>query len=293
MEIVIDQNSGFCFGVINAVKTAEKLLLEQKPLYCLGDIVHNDEEVERLTNLGLVIINYEEFKALKNTRVLIRAHGEPPETYKIAELNQIELIDATCPVVLNLQNKIKKNNIKYTESQTLIFGKPGHAEVVGLQGQTENKGIVIASFKDIDKVDFTKPSFLYAQTTQDLEVYKELVDKIKESYRKLGNQRLFHSFDTICRRVSNRSIQIKNFANKYDIIIFVSGEKSSNGLYLYNICLNENPNTFFVSNLNQIDDIPLSNVSSIGICGATSTPMWLMEEVKNKLHKKIESDEII
>ena len=293
MEIVIDQNSGFCFGVINAVKTAEKLLLEQKPLYCLGDIVHNDEEVERLTNLGLVIINYEEFKALKNTRVLIRAHGEPPETYKIAELNQIELIDATCPVVLNLQNKIKINNAKFEESQTLIFGKPGHAEVVGLQGQTENKGIVIASFKDIDKVDFTKPSFLYAQTTQDLEVYKELVDKIKESYRKLGNQRLFHSFDTICRRVSNRSIQIKNFANKYDIIIFVSGEKSSNGLYLYNICLNENPNTFFVSNLNQIDDIPLSNVSSIGICGATSTPMWLMEEVKNKLHKKIESDEII
>jgi 4-hydroxy-3-methylbut-2-enyl diphosphate reductase len=291
MEIVIDQNSGFCFGVINAVKTAEKLLLEQKPLYCLGDIVHNDEEVERLTNLGLVIIYYDQFKALKNTRVLIRAHGEPPETYKIAQSNQIELIDATCPVVLNLQNKIKKNNLKFADSQTLIFGKPGHAEVVGLQGQTENKGIVIASFKDIDKVDFTKPSYLYAQTTQDLEVYNDLVERIKQSYQKLGNLNLFHSFDTICRRVSNRSIQIKKFAKKYDIIIFVSGEKSSNGLYLYNICLNENPNTYFVSNLKQINDIPYTSASTIGICGATSTPMWLMEEVKNKLNQKKPSDE--
>lgn len=291
MEIVIDQNSGFCFGVINAVKTAEKLLLEQKPLYCLGDIVHNDEEVERLTNLGLVIINYDQFKALKNTRVLIRAHGEPPETYKIAESNQIELIDATCPVVLNLQNQIKKNYLKNDQSQTLIFGKPGHAEVVGLQGQTEKNGIVIASFKDIDKIDFTKPSYLYAQTTQDQEVYKELVNRIKESYQKIGNLHLFHSFDTICRRVSNRSIQIKTFAKKYEIIIFVSGEKSSNGLYLYNICLNENPNTYFVSNLKQINDIPYTSASTIGICGATSTPMWLMEEVKNKLNQKNQFNE--
>lgn len=291
MEIVIDQNSGFCFGVINAVKTAEKLLLEQKPLYCLGDIVHNDEEVERLTNLGLVIINYEQFKALRNTRVLIRAHGEPPETYKIAETNQIELIDATCPVVLNLQNKIKKNYLKNTQSQTLIFGKPGHAEVVGLQGQTETNGIVISSIKDIEKIDFTQPSYLYAQTTQDLEVYSELVNQIKESYKQIGNTHLFHSFDTICRRVSNRSVQIKTFAGKFDIIIFVSGEKSSNGLYLYNICLNENPNTYFVSNLKQINDIPYSQTSTIGICGATSTPMWLMEDVKNKLKQKYHLDE--
>lgn len=291
MNIVIDQNSGFCFGVINAVKTAEKLLLEQKPLYCLGDIVHNDEEVERLTNLGLVIINYDQFKALKNTRVLIRAHGEPPETYKIAETNQIELIDATCPVVLNLQNKIKKNYLTNSQSQTLIFGKPGHAEVVGLQGQTEKNGIVIASFKDLEKIDFAKPSYLYAQTTQDLELYQELIDKIKESYKQLGTPNLFHSFDTICRRVSNRSIQIKTFAMQYDIIIFVSGEKSSNGLYLYNICLNENPKTYFISNLNQLDDIPLSSDSTIGICGATSTPMWLMEEVKNNLNKKNQNNE--
>ncbi len=291
MEIVIDQNSGFCFGVINAVKTAEKLLLEQKPLYCLGDIVHNDEEVERLTNLGLVIINYDQFITLKNTRVLIRAHGEPPEIYNIAESNHIELIDATCPVVLNLQKKIKKNNIKYAESQTLIFGKPGHAEVVGLQGQTENKGIVIASFKDIDKVDFTKPSYLYAQTTQDLEVYNELVDRIRESYQKLGNLHLFHSFDTICRRVSNRALQIKKFAKKYEMIVFVSGEKSSNGLYLFNLCLKENKNTHFISNIEQFEALSVDNVSSIGICGATSTPMWLMEEVKNRIIKKSQSDE--
>lgn len=283
MEIVIDNNSGFCFGVINAVQTAQEKLLEKQPLYCLGDIVHNDEEVDRLSDLGLVVINYEEFKKLKNTRVLIRAHGEPPETYQIAQENSIELIDATCPVVLTLQKKIKKNFLAHQESQTLIFGKPGHAEVVGLQGQTEQKGIVISNFNDIAKIDFTKPSYLYAQTTQDVELYNEIIEKIRVLYRELGNEHLFYFHDTVCKRVSNRSIQIKKFAKRFDMIVFVSGEKSSNGLYLYNLCLKENSNTKFISKIEQLDLISIVNVSSIGICGATSTPMWLMEEVKQKL----------
>lgn len=289
MEIEIDKNSGFCFGVINAVQTAQEKLLEKQPLYCLGDIVHNDEEVDRLSELGLVVINYEEFKKLKNTRVLIRAHGEPPETYKIARENSVELIDATCPVVLTLQKKIKNNFSTHQESQTLIFGKLGHAEVVGLQGQTEQKGMVISSLKDINKIDFTKPSYLYAQTTQDLEMYNELIEKIKNSYRQLGNEHLFHFHNTVCKRVSNRSIEIKKFAKKFDMIIFVSGEKSSNGLYLYNLCLKENSNTKFISKIEQLDSVSIVNVSSIGICGATSTPMWLMEKVKQKLIQITES----
>lgn len=288
MEIVIDGNSGFCFGVINAVQTAEQKLLENKPLYCLGDIVHNDKEVERLADLGLVVINYEEFKNLNNTRVLIRAHGEPPETYQIAQENNIELIDATCPVVLNLQNKIKENFLSHPESQTLIFGKQGHAEVVGLQGQTVQKGIVISNLKDIDQIDFTKPSYLYAQTTQDFDLYQEIIKKISYLYQQQGNEHLFHFHDTVCRRVSHRSIQIKKFAKKFDLIVFVSGEKSSNGLYLYNLCLKENSNSFFISKIEQLESISFVNVSSIGICGATSTPMWLMEEVKLNLIQKID-----
>lgn len=291
MEIEIDKNSGFCFGVINAVNVAENELKENHQLYCLGDIVHNDMEVERLSKLGLKVIDHDEFRKLQNTKVMIRAHGEPPETYKIALENQIELIDATCPVVLNLQKTILKNYLKNNDSQTLIFGKVGHAEVVGLQGQTHQKGIVISNIDDIKKIDFSKPAFLYAQTTQDIQKYNEITEKIRLLYKQNGNEHLFHFRDTICRRVSNRALQIKKFAKKYEMIVFVSGEKSSNGLYLFNLCLKENKNTHFISNIEQFEALSVDNVSSIGICGATSTPMWLMEEVKNRIIKKSQSDE--
>jgi len=287
MTVAIDKHSGFCFGVINAIKTAESYLEAHKSLYCLGDIVHNNEEVKRLTNLGLIIVSRDEFEKLHDTTVLIRAHGEPPETYQIAKRNNIQLLDTTCQVVLNLQKSIKKS---YEETmaqngQILIFGKEGHAEVIGLLGQTNQNGIVISSIADVDKVDFTKPARLYSQTTQSVEDYKELIEEIKERYHRSGNDHLFQYADTICRLVANRSQQIRAFAEKYDKIIFVSGEKSSNGLYLFSLCKMNNPNSFFISKPEQIDEISFVKGESVGICGATSTPMWLMEKVEQKLLK--------
>jgi len=287
MTIAIDKHSGFCFGVINAIKTAENYLAAHKFLFCLGDIVHNNEEVERLTNLGLVIISREEFEKLHDTTVLIRAHGEPPETYEIARENNIHLLDTTCQVVLNLQKNIK---MSYEESmaqngQILIFGKEGHAEVIGLLGQTRQNGIVISSIADVDKIDFTKPARLYSQTTQSVEDYNELIEEIKGRYHHSGNDNLFQYADTICRLVANRSQQIRAFAEKYDKIIFVSGEKSSNGLYLFSLCKITNPNSFFISKPEQINDIYFAKEESVGICGATSTPMWLMEKVEQMLLK--------
>jgi 4-hydroxy-3-methylbut-2-en-1-yl diphosphate reductase len=287
MKIAIDKHSGFCFGVINAIKTAESYLAENNTLFCLGDIVHNNEEVKRLTNLGLVIVSREEFEKLHDTTVLIRAHGEPPETYEIARKNNVHLVDTTCQVVLNLQKNIKMN---YQESiaqngQILIFGKEGHAEVVGLLGQTRQNGIVISSIREVDKIDFTRPSRLYSQTTQSVEDYSSLIEKIKSRYHQSGNDRLFQYSDTICRLVANRSQQIRSFAEQYDKIIFVSGEKSSNGLYLFGLCKKANPNSFFISKPEQIDDISFDKDESVGICGATSTPMWLMEQVEQKLLK--------
>ncbi|MEG2070488.1 MAG: 4-hydroxy-3-methylbut-2-enyl diphosphate reductase [Bacteroidales bacterium] len=281
MKVVIDQNSGFCFGVIYAINTAEKYLAQNHQLYCLGDIVHNNEEVKRLSDLGLIVITYEQFKQLHHAKVLIRAHGEPPEIYQIAHKNNIELIDATCRVVLHLQKTIKKNyeDPLFQNGQILIFGKQGHAEVVGLIGQTEQNGIVLSSLSDVDKIDFTRPSKLYAQTTQSLEEYSKLIEEIKKRYQKRKKESLFEHYDTICRSVANRSKQIQNFASQYDKIIFVSGEKSSNGLYLYDLCKKVNPNSYFVSHLEQLQEISFSKKESIGICGATSTPMWLMQQV--------------
>lgn len=285
MKITIDQNSGFCFGVIHAIESAEKYLEKYKHLYSLGDIVHNNEEMKRLISLGLEVISFEQFKELKNTRVLIRAHGEPPETYKIAEENQIELVDATCRVVLALQQRIKKNldDKQNEKTQILIFGKKGHAEVIGLLGQTENSGIVITSAEDIKKVDFTKPAILYAQTTQNLDTYHQIIEQLKVNYKKLGNLPLFSYHDTICRRVVNRAQEIQKFALQHDKIIFVSGEKSSNGLYLFSLCKKANPTSFFISYLEQLTSINFSKDETIGICGATSTPMWLMEAVKKRV----------
>ncbi len=278
--VVIDENSGFCFGVINAIRTAEKHLGEQHFLYCLGDIVHNNEEVRRLSNLGLHIISHEQFRELHDTTVLIRAHGEPPEIYRLAEQNHIHLIDATCPVVLKLQQRIHDEyHTGEPGKQILIFGKKGHAEVVGLLGQTDNTGIVISTPEDIERIDFSRPSKLYSQTTQSLEQYNELIGRIRARYEADGHSEWFSYADTICRKVSSRAKQIAEFATRYDVILFVSGEKSSNGLYLYNICKQHNPRTFLLTSADQLDEVPMGENDSIGVCGATSTPMWLMEDI--------------
>ncbi|MCQ2960603.1 MAG: 4-hydroxy-3-methylbut-2-enyl diphosphate reductase [Bacteroidales bacterium] len=282
--IEIDSKSGFCFGVINAIQQAEKALEVQKTLYCLGDIVHNGAEVARLNQRGLITISYEQFKELKNCTVLLRAHGEPPETYEIARKNNITIIDATCPVVLALQKKIKTayKEIQKAKGQILIFGKPGHAEVIGLLGQTENNAKVIHKIEDLDEIDFSKPTVLFSQTTQNIHDLKIIQEEISKRAKLLGNTE-FTCFDTICRRVANRESDLKKFAQKFDIIIFVSGKKSSNGKVLFDICKQINDNTYFVSNTEDLKDIPFSNDKTVGICGATSTPKWLMEDIANKI----------
>jgi 4-hydroxy-3-methylbut-2-enyl diphosphate reductase len=285
-EVVIDENSGFCFGVINAIRTAEKHLNEQHFLYCLGDIVHNSEEVRRLTSMGLRIITNEQLRDLRDTTVLIRAHGEPPETYRLAEQNRIRLIDATCPVVLRLQKRIHDEYHTGTPGkQILIFGKKGHAEVIGLLGQTDNTGLVISSPEDIERIDFSRPAKLYSQTTQSLEQYNELIRMIRARYEADGHGDWFSFVDTICRKVSSRAKQIADFATRHDIILFVSGEKSSNGLYLYNICKEHNPRSFLITSPAQIDEVSMGENDTIGVCGATSTPMWLMEEIAARCAK--------
>jgi 4-hydroxy-3-methylbut-2-en-1-yl diphosphate reductase len=287
MIIDIDRNSGYCFGVTNAVKTTEKYLSEHPKLYCLGDIVHNDAEVARLSNLGLVVINYEEYSKLTDSTVLIRAHGESPHTYQIAEKNRITLIDATCPVVLNLQKKIKSNFDSNPNSQIIIAGKPGHAEVVGLLGQTNQNGIVISQIEDLDQINYQIPSILYAQTTFNDDTFLILVNEIKKRYHDLGNDDFYVIHDTTCKQVCHRMKAITKFVENYDLVIFVSGEKSSNGLQLFQKCKSQNPNTFFVTSYETLNQIPLQGIESIGICGATSTPMWLMENVKNALFEKL------
>jgi len=284
MTITIDKNSGFCFGVIQAIHTAEKYLQQNNSLYCLGDIVHNNEELNRLTNLGLKIITPKQFEKLRNTTVLIRAHGEPPATYQIAEKNNITLIDATCQVVSQLQKKIKKDVEQHPETQILIVGKTGHAEVEGLLGQTQNNGIVLSSILDLEKVDYQKPAKLYAQTTQSAEHYEEIAEKIKENYKQREHEHLIEIHNTICKRVSNRANEIKSFASQFDAVLFVSDEKSSNGMFLFEVCKKQNPNTYFISSVNQLQHIDIKNLKKISICGATSTPVWLMEEIKRNLY---------
>jgi (E)-4-hydroxy-3-methyl-but-2-enyl pyrophosphate reductase (IPP and DMAPP forming) len=279
-KIEIDESSGFCFGVVNAIKKAEEELALGNKLYCLGDIVHNSKEVERLKGLGLITINHDEFRNLHNAKVLLRAHGEPPETYAIAQQNNIEIIDATCPVVLQLQKKIQQQY--YTkepeEEQIVIYGKKGHAEVLGLVGQTDSKAIVIENFKDTGKLDFNKSIRLYSQTTKSLDGFKEIVQEIQ---REISPKATFRFYDTICRQVANRMPNIRQFASSHDLIFFVSGKKSSNGKMLFEECLKVNPNSHFIDSKDEINNSLLLKAQSIGICGATSTPKWLMEEVYN------------
>ena len=286
MRIVeIDKGSGFCFGVVNAIQSAEKELTIDKELYCLGDIVHNSQEVARLQKKGLHTINHEDLKNMYNKRVLLRAHGEPPSTYQIAGQNSIRIIDATCPVVLQLQKKILKHykEMNPVDSQIVIFGKIGHAEVNGLVGQTEGKAIVIEKITDLNLLDFSKNIYLFSQTTMSVHDFKEIVAEIQIRIHK-GFE--FKYFDTICRQVANRIPPIREFAACHDLILFVAGEKSSNGKVLLNECIKANANTHLISNPDDINPQWLKDVQSVGICGATSTPKWLMENVA----RKVESD---
>ena len=279
INIEIDNDSGFCFGVTAAIKKAEEELLQEKKLYCLGDIVHNGKECERLHLHGLITINHEELKNLHDVKVLLRAHGEPPETYRIAKENNIEIIDATCPVVLRLQKRIKNESDEAPDSskQIVIYGKNGHAEVNGLVGQTKGKAIVIESLKEVQKIDFNKNIFLYSQTTKSLEEFWEIIKYIQQHIKKGAT---FKYYDTICRQVANRMPNIRKFAASHDLIFFVCSNKSSNGKILYNECRKVNAKSYMIGSADEIDFKLLKNIHSIGICGATSTPKWLMEECK-------------
>jgi 4-hydroxy-3-methylbut-2-enyl diphosphate reductase len=285
MEVTIDVNSGFCFGVVFAIQMAEDELNQSGSLYCLGDIVHNNMEVERLEAKGLKIINHEQFAQLSNTKVLIRAHGEPPETYRTAIENNIELIDASCPVVLKLQNRIRNGYEHVGEGQIVVYGKEGHAEVNGLVGQTNGRAIIVESVDDLDKLDYSKPIQFFSQTTQPTEGFREMRAEIERRIAEAGgdNPLQLESNDTLCRQVSNREPQLREFASAHDVILFVAGKKSSNGWVLYNVCKEVNPQTYFVSSWDEVNLDWFETESRIGICGATSTPMWLMEEIASNL----------
>ena len=283
IQVEIDNGSGFCFGVTTAIKKAEEELAEGKPMYCLGDIVHNGMEVERITAMGLITINHEQLKDLHNVKVLLRAHGEPPETYELARRNNIEIIDATCPVVLQLQKRIKKQFLNNPNAQIVIFGKNGHAEVLGLVGQTKSEAIVIEHFDEVTRLDFSKDIYLYSQTTKSLDEFHRIIEYIQAHIQKGA---IFKSFDTICRQVANRMPNIARFAAQHDVILFVSGRKSSNGKVLYNECKKINPNSYHIEGAKEIDMNWFKGVQTVGICGATSTPKWLMEECKTFILSK-------
>ncbi|QPH38822.1 4-hydroxy-3-methylbut-2-enyl diphosphate reductase [Pedobacter endophyticus] len=277
LQVNIDKSSGFCFGVVYAIEMAEDILDSEGYLYCLGDIVHNDEEVERLTNRGLKIIDHEVLKGLTNEKVLIRAHGEAPSTYQLALENNLTLIDASCPVVLKLQNRIK--NSHDDDEQVLIFGKHGHAEVIGLQGQTDGKAIVFQDLAELDNVELPSKFTLYSQTTKSTDKFYHIKDQL------LGRGYEVKANDTICRQVSNRYEELEDFVSHYDKIVFVSGKKSSNGKVLYDVCKKYNDNSYFISNVEELDYTWFDENDKVGICGATSTPMWLMEKVKAALEQ--------
>lgn len=286
IKVEIDEGSGFCFGVVKAINKTEEELAKGATLYCLGDIVHNNREVERLKATGLIIINHEEFKNLHNAKVLLRAHGEPPETYAIARENNIEIIDATCPVVLRLQKRIKQEHTLEApeEKQIVIYGKNGHAEVLGLVGQTAGKAIIIEKLEEAKQLDFNKSIRLYSQTTNSLDEFGKIVEYIKEH---ISPDASFEYYDTICRQVANRMPNIRKFAASHDLVFFVTGKKSSNGKVLFEECKKVNPNSYLIDSGREIDPSILQGVSSIGICGATSTPKWLMEEVSTYIKSQI------
>ena len=283
LSIEIDNGSGFCFGVTTAIQKAEEELAKGNVLYCLGDIVHNGMECERLRQMGLVTIDHEQMQQLHNVKVLLRAHGEPPETYELAQRNNIEIIDATCPVVLQLQKRIKR---QYEEGggQIVIFGKKGHAEVLGLVGQTQSNAIVIESFDEVKRLDFSRDIYLYSQTTKSLDEFHRIIDYIQQH---ISPDATFKSFDTICRSVANRMPNISQFAARHDLILFVCGHKSSNGKVLFNECLRVNANSHLIEGPEEINPEWLNGIETVGICGATSTPKWLMEQCDQRIQETL------
>ncbi|MDR0893773.1 MAG: 4-hydroxy-3-methylbut-2-enyl diphosphate reductase [Prevotellaceae bacterium] len=286
VKVEIDKGSGFCSGVVNAIKKAEEELAKGGTLYCLGDIVHNNREVERLEAMGLITINHEEFAQLHHAKVLLRAHGEPPETYEIARRNHIEIIDATCPVVLHLQKKIKQEHALTDDDtkQIVIYGKNGHAEVLGLVGQTNGQAIVIENPEEVRLLDFGRSIRLYSQTTKSLEEFRHIVEYIRSH---IAPHVTFEFHDTICRKVANRIPNIRQFAASHDLLFFISGKKSSNGKILFNECLSVNPNSYLIESADEIETPLLMRAASIGISGATSTPKWLMEVVRDTIIARI------
>lgn len=280
MIIEIDSGSGFCFGVTTAIKKAEEELHNNGSLYCLGDIVHNGRECERLRDLGLQTIDHQAFATLRDARVLFRAHGEPPTTYQQAQQQGIHLIDATCPVVLQLQRRIRTTYLEHPEAQILIYGKPGHAEVLGLVGQTEGHARVIADMDEVATLDYTRDTYLFSQTTKPLEGFRQLVEYIRAHIQPPAQ---FHSYDTICRQVANRLPGVRTFAQRHDVIIFVCGLKSSNGRVLFDACRQVNPRSYMVDDPSTILSSWFSDAQSVGICGATSTPKWLMEQCRERI----------
>ncbi len=288
MQVTIDKYSGFCFGVVYAIQMAEEVLKQEGSLYCLGDIVHNNKEVERLNSLGLKIINHADLENLSDCKVLIRAHGEPPSTYKLAMKNNIQLLDASCPVVLKLQHQIKEGHqeLKDIDGQVIIFGKEGHAEVTGLVGQTDGEAIIITTVDDLEKIDFSKSISIYSQTTKSPQAFKDITLEIEKRVKLLSNSEVKYIInDTLCRQVSGREPQLKQFSIENDVIIFVSGKKSSNGKMLYKSCKSENPNSYFVSDVDELNSDWFKHSKTVGICGATSTPRWLMENVQKQIEK--------
>ncbi|MDU0370510.1 4-hydroxy-3-methylbut-2-enyl diphosphate reductase [Hymenobacter endophyticus] len=291
MNVTIDKNSGYCFGVEFAIQMAEDELAQQETLYCLGDIVHNRMEVERLHALGLRIIEREQLEQLHNAKVLIRAHGEPPATYELALRNNIELIDASCPVVLKLQNRVKHAFDASTRQngQIVIYGQPGHAEVTGLAGQTLNKAIIVMTEQDLDQIDFSRPVTLFSQTTKSTAGFYHMKSVIEERIQAAGGSlEAFDANDSICRQVSNREPALANFATQHDVVVFVSGRKSSNGKALFSVVNKTNPRSYFVENEGEMQDEWFHGAESVGICGATSTPMWLMQRVKDRIEEVAE-----
>ena len=279
-KIEIDSGSGFCFGVTTAISKAEEELANGNTLYCLGDIVHNGMECDRLKRMGLITINHDEMEQLHNVKVLLRAHGEPPETYTLAKRNGIEIIDATCPVVLQLQRRIKRQYDENPDAQIVIFGKPGHAEVLGLVGQTGGRARVIAHFDDVKTLDFSRDIYLYSQTTKSLDEFHRIIEYIQTH---ISQGATFKSFDTICRQVANRMPNVSSFASRHDLVLFVCGRKSSNGRVLFDECRRKNPNSHLIEGPDEIQREWLDGAETIGICGATSTPKWLMEECSKAL----------
>lgn len=291
MTVEIDRDSGFCFGVTRAIGKAEEVLQDStQPLYCLGDIVHNTMECDRLQRMGLITIGHEEYNNLHNATVLLRAHGEPPQTYQQAQQNHIDIIDATCPVVLHLQERIKREYHSDPEhrKQIVIFGKNGHAEVLGLVGQTNGTAIVIERPEDVECLDFNRDIYLYSQTTKPLDEFRRIVEYIQQH---ISPEATFKYYDTICRQVANRMPHIREFASRHDVVLFVCGKKSSNGRVLYDECQSVNPRSYMIDAANEIDSRWLDNCASIGICGATSTPTWLMEECKVRIEELLGSHE--